>query len=66
MEYVPDNYDQWKTHDAEQEAALEKLPRCCQCDEPIQQDDAVYINDEYICDRCLDDLRVDLLWKDGV
>lgn len=38
---------------AEQDAELDKLPRCCDCDEPIQQEYAVYINDEYICDECL-------------
>ena len=46
---------------AEQEKQLDKLPRCSQCDEHIQQEDAVRINDEFICDRCLEDLRVDLL-----
>lgn len=66
MSYIPDNLDRFEKYDAEREAQLDKLPRCSQCHEPIQQDDAVRINDEYICDSCLDDLRVDLLWKDGV
>lgn len=65
MYYTDDPVADFHRHDAECEAQLDKLPVCCQCGEPIQQDDAVYINDEYICDRCLDDLRVDLLWKDG-
>ena len=66
MSYIPDNYDRWKRHDAEQEAALQELPVCCQCGEHIQQEDAVCINDEYICDSCLDDLRVELIWKDNM
>lgn len=44
-----------------QEEALEQLPRCSECHEPIQQDTAVCINDEYICDQCLEDLRVELM-----
>ena len=55
MEYVPDNYDQWKTHDAEQEIKLEQLPRCSECGKPIQDDFCYEINDEYICEKCLTD-----------
>lgn len=61
MSYIPDNYDQWLQHDTERENRLKELPRCCECDEPIQQEDALYINGEYICDRCLDDLRVEIM-----
>lgn len=57
----PDNYDAFVRHEAEQEKELNRLPRCCQCDHPIQQEDAVYINGEYICDECLEDLRVDVM-----
>lgn len=42
-------------YDAEQERMLEKLPRCCCCDEPIQQEDAVCIDDNWFCDGCLAD-----------
>lgn len=54
---IPDNYDCFLQHDAEQETQLDRLPRCCECDEPIQQEDAVYINDEWICDDCLSSYR---------
>lgn len=46
---------------AEQEAELKKLPRCCECDEPIQQTDAYYINDEWMCDRCMDGYRREVI-----
>ena len=55
MAYIPDVYDQWKAHDAEQQAQLDKLPRCCECDEPIQDTQCYEINGEYICDDCMVD-----------
>ena len=55
MTYIPDAYDQWKAHEAEQQAQLDKLPRCCECDEPIQDTQCYEINGEYICDDCMVD-----------
>ncbi len=55
MCYIPDNYDRWKQHDAEQEAALERLPGCCECGEHIQDEYAYYINGEWICERCMNE-----------
>ena len=57
MCYIPDALDMWEAHDAEQEAELKKLPICCECEKPIQQETAVYINDDFICDSCLDSYR---------
>lgn len=54
---MPDNYDMWARHDAEQEARLAELPRCSECDEPIQDDFAYYINDEWVCDSCMEQYR---------
>jgi len=54
---IPDNYDLWARHDAEQEEALNKLPKCKICGEPIQQEDAVCICGNWYCDDCLDDCR---------
>lgn len=66
MLFTNDPIADYERYSSKQEKELEKLPRCSQCHEPIQQDDAVYINDEYICDKCLEDLRVDLLWRDDL
>lgn len=41
-------------HDAEQQAQLDKLPRCSECGEPIQTEECYEINDEYICPECLE------------
>lgn len=41
-------------YDAEQQKQLEKRPKCSMCDEPIQNDFLYEINDEVICENCLE------------
>ena len=45
------DFDRW---DAEQQATLNKLPKCAECGEPIQDDYCYEINDECVCPDCLD------------
>ena len=45
-------------HEAEKEEALDAYPVCAYCGEKIQQDRAVFIHDEWICDECLDQHRI--------
>ena len=52
-EMLPDNYDMWARHDAEQEAELQKLPKCDKCGKPIQDDYCYDIEGECICEKCL-------------
>lgn len=33
---------------------LAKLPKCSECDQPIQDENAYLINDEWICEDCMD------------
>lgn len=40
-------------HDAEQEAKIEKLPKCDYCNETIQDDFCYEINGDIICEDCL-------------
>lgn len=54
---VPDNYSQWEAHELEQEAWLAKRPECADCGHPIQDEEAYYINDEWICVNCMDSYR---------
>ena len=61
---IPDNYSQWARHDAEQEAELARLPFCDECGERIQEDTCFEINDEIICEGCMEHFRkytVDLM-----
>lgn len=60
MFYTDDPLTDFARHDAEQEEALKSLPECCDCGQKIQQETAVYINSEWICDNCLDSYRRDV------
>lgn len=52
-----DPLDDFHRHDAEQEEELNSLPRCSRCGEPIQQEMAVFLDGEWICDDCLNGAR---------
>lgn len=52
--YIPDNYDLFARHDAEQEAKLQTLPRCSECENPIQDETCNQINGEIICHDCME------------
>ena len=51
--YVPDNYDAFAAWDAERESALARYPVCEWCSKTIQDDYFYIINDETICEECL-------------
>ena len=57
MQYTGDPYADYLAHERDQERWLEKLPRCSECGEPIQDEFAYYINDEYICEECLEQYK---------
>jgi formylmethanofuran dehydrogenase subunit E len=59
--YIPDNFDQWARHEAEQEFELSKRPVCVDCGEPIQDEEAYYINNEWICEDCMECYRREVL-----
>ena len=40
------------------EKELEKLPKCSECGEPITEENFYLINDEYICECCIDNYKV--------
>lgn len=52
---IPDNYDYFKQHEAEQAAWLEKMPECSECGEKIQDESCYEVNGEYICEQCMKD-----------
>ena len=52
--YVQDNYDRWEAYEEAQIQKLESLPRCSECDEPIQTDYCYEINDELVCPDCME------------
>lgn len=40
---------------AEQQKLLDKLPRCIECDRPIQDEYLYDINGDYVCQKCMDE-----------
>ena len=58
MEDIPDNYDCFVMHEAEQQAKLDKLPKCIDCGEPIQSETCHEFGSGHICNRCLKDREV--------
>ena len=44
-------------HDADQQRKLERMPKCAECRDHIQQKDAVCIKGKFYCDECLKGMR---------
>lgn len=55
MFYTDDPVADAERYAAELEEALELLPVCCECMQHIQEDTCFVINDEIICETCLND-----------
>lgn len=58
---MQDSLSLWEAHDAEQERQLARMPQCADCDNPIQEEEAYYINGEWICERCMDSYKREVL-----
>lgn len=52
---MPDNYDLWSAHQSRIEKEQARLPKCCECDQPIEDDDCYEFDNDLICPQCLDD-----------
>lgn len=53
MYRTDDPHADFDRHDAAQERWLSRLPRCVECGEPIQEEEFFLINDEPVCEECL-------------
>jgi Zn finger protein HypA/HybF involved in hydrogenase expression len=49
---VIDNFALWEAQDREEQERLDRLPLCECCNQPIQQEKAVYYNDQFFCEDC--------------
>lgn len=54
-DYIPDYNDLYAAHERRQERALRKYPKCCYCEEPIQDEECFAICGKLICPGCLND-----------
>lgn len=41
-------------YDAERQRELDRLPECCECGNPIQNEHCYEVNGEYICPDCME------------
>ena len=55
MYFTDDPVADYNRYSEEQDKQLQKLPRCSECDNPIQTEECYEINDELICPECLQD-----------
>ena len=58
MDYIPDYTELHAMYEAEQERRIEKYPKCDCCGERILDDSFFNIEGTYICERCIDDYKV--------
>ncbi len=54
MYYSDEPLKDFDRYDADQQAKLDKLPKCSDCGKSIQDEHFYLINDEAICQNCLD------------
>lgn len=54
MYYTDDPVTDFARYDEEKEAMLSALPVCSECEEHIQDDQCFVVNDEVICEGCMD------------
>ena len=57
MAYTDNPVADYESWDREQNMRLEQLPVCVDCDHPIQDEYAYYINGEWICADCMENYR---------
>lgn len=57
MYYTDDPVADYERYSADQERELDRLPRCSECGEPIQDEYCYLINDEAICESCMDQYK---------
>ena len=55
MSWTDDPLADFSRHDAEQQAKMDKLPKCDYCNKPITDDIYYEINGDIICESCLND-----------
>lgn len=61
MQYSDDPVSDYAAWDAKQARWLEKRPVCSECDEHIADDVAYYIEGEWVCERCMDSYKREVL-----
>lgn len=53
MFYTDDPVSDYDRYCNEQQRKLDRLPECSECGEKIQDEYCFEVNDEYICEQCM-------------
>ena len=53
MFYTGDPLRDFDLYETQQQRKLDRLPKCSECDEPIQDERLIEFNGELICPQCL-------------
>ena len=61
MSYTDDPVRDFLRHDHEQHKHLEGLPECAECGEVITDEEAYYINGEWVCEACVETYRREVM-----
>ena len=57
MQYTDNPIADYDRYLGEEQTRLDRLPRCCECDEPITDEQCYEINGDVYCERCMDGHR---------
>lgn len=57
MQYTDDPAADYDAYSRELDAARELLPECCECGQRIEDDFCYEINDEIICETCMEQYK---------
>jgi formylmethanofuran dehydrogenase subunit E len=61
MVWTDDPVADFDRYDGEYAKLLSLLPVCVECGEPIQDETAFYIYDDWVCERCIHVYRRDVI-----
>lgn len=61
MYYSDDPIADFDAYDEDLNSFLARLPVCVDCEQPIQDETAFYIESEWHCERCMDEYRREVL-----
>lgn len=64
MMWTDDPEFDFDRYESEQIERIERLPVCCCCKEHIQQEAALYYNDQWVCEDCEDDFFREVIKED--
>ena len=57
MSYTDNPIADFDDYSYRQEKWLKSRPECAWCGQPIQDESAYYVNNDWCCERCMEEMR---------